>query len=251
MLRRILTILAILAGIGIIVVTQLKLREHIQGIIDQREANAKARDQERSRATKAERALNTTSNDLLNTTATLVTTSNELVGTKGTLEQVRGDLAKVTADKQKALDAEKAARQELAQWNALGIRPEQVRALQDDFAKAKQANAALEDENKSINLVLKKTKAELDKLLDPENFVVQLPVGLKGTVLVVDPKWEFVVLDIGEKQGVLKDGILMVHRDTKLVGKVKISNVLADRSIANIMPGWKLDEVREGDKVLF
>ena len=251
MLRRILTILAILAGVGIILVTQLKLREHIQGIIEARDTNAKVRDQERARANKAERTLNTTSNDLVNTTATLHTTSNDLVTTKGTLEQVRGDLAKVTADKQKALDGEKAARQELAQWSALNIRPEQVRALQEDFAKAKQANAALEDENKSINLVLKRTKAELDKLLDPENFVVQLPVGLKGNVLVVDPKWEFVVLDIGEKQGVLKDGVMMVHRDTKLVGKIKISNVMAERSIANIMPGWKLDEIREGDKVLF
>jgi hypothetical protein len=253
MLRRIFTILAILAGIGVIVVTQLKLREHIQGIIDQREANAKDRDKERGRAVKAERTLNTTSNELVSTTAVFHSTSNELETTKGTLSQVRTDLEKVTADKQKALDSEKAARQELAQWIGLGIKPEQVRAMIDDLAKAKDANAALEEEKKIINRELKKTKAELEKLLDPDNYVVQLPVGLKGTVLVVDPKWEFVVLDIGEKQGVLKDGIMMVHRDSKLVGKVKIANVMGERSIANIMPGWKLpgDEIREGDKVLF
>jgi hypothetical protein len=251
MLRRIFIILAIVASGAIIAMTQLKLREHIQGIIDERQKNAADRDKERGRANKAERALNTTSNELVNTLVTLQNTSNDLVSTKGTLEQVRGELAKVTADKQKALDGEKAARQELAQWSALGMRPEQVKVLIDDLAKAKDANAALEEEKKIINRELTKTKAELAKLLDPDNVVIPLPPGLKGTVLVVDPKWEFVVLDIGEKQGVLKDGIMMVHRDTKLVGKVKISNVMGERSIANIMPGWKLDEIREGDKVLF
>jgi hypothetical protein len=251
MLRRIFTILAILAGVGIIVVTQLKLREHIQGIIDQREANAKDRDKERSRATKAERALNTTSNDLVSTIAVFHSTSNELETTKGTLSQTKTDLEKVTADKQKAIDSEKAARNELAQWTGLGVKPEQVRVMQDDLIKSKDANTVLQTENKVLTGQLTKTQEELKKLLDPENYVVKLPLGLKGTVLVVDPKWDFVVLDIGEKQGVLEDGVMMVHRDSKLVGKVKISKVMAERSIANIMQGWKLDEVREGDKVLF
>jgi hypothetical protein len=44
---------------------------------------------------------------------------------------------------------------------------------------------------------------------------------------------------------------MLVSRDGKLVAKVIISDVQKDRSIANVMPGWKLDEFREGDKVLF
>ena len=74
---------------------------------------------------------------------------------------------------------------------------------------------------------------------------------MKGKVLVVDPKWNFVVLDVGEKQGAVQNGVLMISRNSKLVAKVRIMNVLADRSIANIMPGWKLAEVMEGDYVLY
>jgi type II secretory pathway component PulC len=81
------------------------------------------------------------------------------------------------------------------------------------------------------------------------NPVVELSASLKGKILVVDPKWDFVVLNIGGDQGVLEDGELLVSRDGKLVAKVIVRSVLKDRSIANVMPGWKLGEVFEGDEV--
>jgi hypothetical protein len=57
------------------------------------------------------------------------------------------------------------------------------------------------------------------------------------------------VLDIGENQGVLEDGELLVSRDGKLVAKVVVRTIEKDRCIANIIPGWKLGEVIEGDQV--
>jgi len=78
-----------------------------------------------------------------------------------------------------------------------------------------------------------------------------MPVGLKGRVLIVDPKWSFVVLDVGEKQGAVKNGVLMISRKTKLVAKVRIMSLQPERSIANILPGWNLAEVMEGDQVLY
>ena len=79
---------------------------------------------------------------------------------------------------------------------------------------------------------------------------MKLRADLKGKVVVVDPKWDFVVLDIGEDQGVLTDGELLVSRDGKLVAKVIVRTVEKDRCIANIMPGWKIGEVFEGDQVI-
>ena len=78
---------------------------------------------------------------------------------------------------------------------------------------------------------------------------MKLPADLKGQVVVVDPKWDFVVLDIGDEQGVLQDGEMLVSRNGKLVAKVIVRTVEKDRSIANIVPGWKLGEVFEGDQV--
>jgi len=79
---------------------------------------------------------------------------------------------------------------------------------------------------------------------------VKLPAGLVGTVVVTDPKWDFVVLNVGEDQGVLDHGELLVSRDGKLVAKIKITSVQKNQSIANVEPGSKLGEVLEGDKVI-
>ncbi len=250
MVRRIILLLAIAASGFTVVVTQLQMRERIQGLISDRDKNAADRDQERGRADHADRTLTTTSNELVSTIAAFLSVSNELETSRGAVAQARSDLEKVTAEKQRALEGEKAARQELAQWNTLILRPEQVKPLLEDLAKARQANAVAEEQKKRLIRELEKTNAELAKILGSEAPVL-LPLGLKGTVKVVDPKWQFVVLDIGESQGVLQDGIMLVHRDSKLIGKVKIAKVLAERSIANIIPASRLDDVREGDKVLF
>jgi hypothetical protein len=42
-----------------------------------------------------------------------------------------------------------------------------------------------------------------------------------------------------------------VHRNSKLVGKVRIQQVMANRSVANLMAGWKLGDIEEGDQVLY
>jgi hypothetical protein len=60
-----------------------------------------------------------------------------------------------------------------------------------------------------------------------------------------------VVLDIGEEQGVLENGEMLVNRNGRLVAKVKIKTVERSRSIANVLPGWKLGDVMEGDEVLY
>jgi cell shape-determining protein MreC len=65
----------------------------------------------------------------------------------------------------------------------------------------------------------------------------------------VDPKWNFVVLNVGEDQGVLEDGEMLVSRDGRLVAKVIVRSVQKDHSIANIVPNWRLGDVIEGDEV--
>ena len=43
---------------------------------------------------------------------------------------------------------------------------------------------------------------------------------------------------------------MLVNRNGKLVGKVVVRTVQKDRSIANVLPGWELGEVMEGDQVI-
>ena len=250
MLQRIFLILAIVAGIAVIVVSQTKVRDHIQGIITQRETNKTGWTNSILRANGLERDLNKTSNTLVQVRGDLSHTKQLLATANSNLEAAQAARDKLTKDLEKARNDETAARQEVARWQALGVTTEQVKALISDYNKAKETIAVYAEEKRMLTREVTKLKNQLAMFLEPDH-VVQLPAGLKGKVLVVDPKWEFVVLNIGDKEGVLPGGVLMVHRDSKLVGKVRITEVMPNKSIANIMPGWQLGEIKEGDEVLF
>jgi hypothetical protein len=71
-----------------------------------------------------------------------------------------------------------------------------------------------------------------------------------GRILVVDPKWRFVVLDIGANHGLMPRGVLTISREGKLIGKASLTRVDADQSVADILPDPKAAEVREGDYVV-
>ena len=79
---------------------------------------------------------------------------------------------------------------------------------------------------------------------------VALPRTLQGKITAVDAQFDFVVLDIGESQGVREHGELLVSRGEKLIGKLRILDVKQDHSIANILPNWKQDEIQTGDLVI-
>lgn len=252
MLLRISLIVAILAGIGTIVVTHLKTREHVQGIIGEREQNAKDRDIATARYKKAESNLATTSNKLNQTQAELTKTQEDLSGTKQQLSMVQENLRKTSTDLVKATEDKRAAQAELAKWDQLGpgIKPEGVRAMIANLKKLEEAIAALGDEKVILVRRVKELDNEIKRLVG-EDYEVPLPAGTRGNVVAVDPKWNFIVLDIGKTNDILEGGVLMVHRNSQLIGKVRIDEVLPGRSIASPLPGWNLAEIEEGDQVIY
>jgi hypothetical protein len=250
MLLRISLILAILAGIGTIAVTHVKTREHLKVIIEAREKNAKDRDTATARYKKAENNLASTSNLLNQTKSTLAKTEEELTGTKQQLATVQDNLNKTKADLAKAGEDKKVMQAELTKWESLGVKPEQVRDMIADLKKKDDAIAALGAEKVILDRLVKKLDNRI-KLILGEEYVVELPAGTKGNIVAVDPKWNFVVLDLGAEKGILEGAVLMVHRNSQLVGKVRINEVLPNRSIASLLPGWKLGDIEEGDQVLY
>jgi hypothetical protein len=250
-LQRICLILAILAGIGIIAVTEFKVRPHIQGIIDERETNKKNWKTQETRANKLDKDLATTRNTLEETKTKLTEAEGQREAARAQFaaEQKRANGLSQQLDK-KSQDL-KTALQDLAAWTGTGLTPDKVAALKTDNEKLLKAQEALDAENKIVVAELKKTKDLLYSVTNPNSDGPVLPVGTKGKVLVVDPKWDFVVVNLGEKDLMVPEGVLMVQRNGKLIGKVRITEVRSDRSIANVIPGWKLDEPMEGDMVFY
>ena len=249
MLIRISLIVAIIAGLAVGGLNFVKVKEKITTL----QANLKEQTDGRQ---KAETELASTKKDLTKRTAELKQTKTELEATTAAKEKADADLAaqtkradKLTEDLTKTRQERDTAQQDLAAYKVTGVTPQQIVHMTKEFKGLQDNIAAAETENKVFMQKVKKLETELAVFKD-KDFFVPLPAGLKGKVLVADPKWNFVVLNVGENQGILEYGELLVNRDGKLVGKVVVRSVQKDRSIANVLPGWELGEVMEGDQVI-
>jgi chromosome segregation ATPase len=250
MLIRISLIVAIVAGLAAAGLNFLQVKDKITTTIKQRDDYHATADAETLAHHKFEKLAKDTQSKLDVTTQELNTTKEQLTEATTKAEEATKKLA-TTEETLKKTEADRdSARNDLAAWRALGVPLESMRATLNSIKQISEKNEAIELEKK----VLERKVARLDnriRLLTQEDYEVPLPPGLKGKVLVADPKYDFVVLDIGDNQEVKEGGKLLVNRNGKLVAKVVIKSVEPTRSIANVMPGWKLTDIMEGDQVLY
>jgi DNA repair exonuclease SbcCD ATPase subunit len=77
--------------------------------------------------------------------------------------------------------------------------------------------------------------------------------GLEGRVLAVNPAWNFVVLSLGDKNGVVNNAELLVKRGTQLMGKVRVTSVEPSTSIADIVANSVPQgaSIAPGDNVIY
>jgi Tfp pilus assembly protein PilE len=249
MVLRVFLILAILAGIGTVAVTQFMVRPHIETIIAERDTNKNNWQRELARANKLDRDLKTTQETLATTEKNLEETKTQLaVKTQQAEEQTRrADTLQTNLDT--TMREKNEAQQKLAAWDALGIPVNAVKQVIESEKRFRELSDVLRLELKAVTEVNRKLTNTIFELRGGDEQIVEMP-GVKGTIVAVDPKWNFVVLDVGEKAGARQKGIFMVSRNGKLIGKVKVATVQPDRSIANIVPGWQLEEIMEGDQVI-
>ena len=249
MLMRISLILAILAGLAVGTLNFVKVKEKITTIVADR-------DNEKGLKEKALGELASTRKELNKTATELKQTQTELASTKeerdkavadATSEKKRADT--VTGERDKARKERDDAQAELAAYRATDLKPEQIIAINKQYKDLQKSFEGALEENKTLGRQILTLKNELAIYKTPD-YQVPLPPNLRGIVLVTDPKWNFVIISVGQDQGVLEHGELLVNRNGKLVAKVKVRSVQKDRSVANVMPGWQLGEVMEGDQVI-
>jgi hypothetical protein len=251
MLLRICLVIAIVGGLAAGVLSFVK----VQDIIVTTRA---ARDQWHSQFDSEHKTRLTAEANLKKTKAELDTTKKELATTKSQLDDANAkvaDLDKKNTDLAATLDKTRAdrdtAQQELEQWHLIpgGLKPPQITSMIEELEKTKKARDAYVAENRVLNDKVVELNDRWNKFFGDSAPVI-LPPGLKGKIVAVDPKFDFVVLNIGKDQGVLERGEMMVNRDGRLLGKVRIESVQKDRCIANILPDWQRGEIMEGDEVI-
>ena len=248
MLIRISLILAILAALGVGTLGYLEVSQQIPTLRDQRDNENKLKHARMDELSK-------TNKMLVQTKITLAKTQQDLADTQQQRDKAIADASAQTKrandlnEKLAATTKERdAANDALGAYKSTGLTAEQVSKLSRDIKDYQDTITALNAEGVKLNRRIAFLTNELAQILTPDTDI-KLRADLQGTIVVVDPKWQFVVLDVGEDQGVIENGELLVSRDGKLVSKVVVRSVEKDRSIANVVPGWNFGPVVEGDHV--
>ncbi len=251
MLLRICLIVAILGGAGVVAVNFFMVKPAIEQL-------AQNRDDWKTKDDNEVIAHNATKKTLKDTQAKLDITTKNLAQTKSQLETANAkieedgkqitDLTGRLTDAENKRDAFQAA---LSKFEQLHVTPDDIIQLQKDVKKLNTAIAGVQAENKLLVAEVKDKQEQLDLIHGTNAVNPSEPAGLKGKIIAVDPKYDFVVLDIGRDKNVVNRGVMMVAREGKLLGKVRISRVDRTESIATLMPDWNLGQVMEGDEVLY
>lgn len=250
MLLRICLVLAILAGLGVIGLSQFVLRPQIQEIVDTRDTNKREWDKAAADARKQKKEKEETQAKLKVTESHLEETKGQLTAmtAKANSEQTRANNLQTELTKTKG-DL-KTASDELFRWKSVAQGPEQVQELVNNVKTLTSANEAFRAENLLFKKRSEDLQTRLDQVLGKNIDEPVVPHEVKGKVLVVDPKWDFIILDVGTRDKVPENGVLLVSRNGTLVAKVRVASVEEIRSVANVLPGWKLGDIIEGDVVL-
>ena len=85
---------------------------------------------------------------------------------------------------------------------------------------------------------------ELDKIVVIPNRAIE------GRIINVDMASDFVVFNLGEKDGMVIDKIMSIYQVNNYLGDVKISSVQPEMSAADIIPPLSAQVIRKNDRVV-
>jgi len=177
------------------------------------------------------------------------------------LQDEKRGRAQAEARAKSSKSAETKAKQETARIKAMndeywalnkqGLTPQLITAEHKELPLVKGELATIKDENGILISQFTKIKDEYEVLKNPLKKVLQ-PVGVRGRIVAVDPRWKFVILNVGANHGIRKNGELTVSREGRFIARLKVSSVEAGHSIANVMDAYDADEdgPEEGDEVV-
>jgi hypothetical protein len=246
---RLLLTATVLLGLAAIATSQFVVRPHIENLTRARDESLQQYHNQQRAHSQAKATLTNAQAELKASEKNLLSARDQVLLANGKAVEQEQLASRLENQFNKAKQDLAIAKADLVAWSSLSIRVDQVKAIIAELKKIREANEALVAERDLLALLRREAEMVCD--LTDQPLEPLLPFGLRGRILVVDPKYDFVVLDIGADKGVEPRGKLLVAREGQLVAKISIRSVQENRCVADVLPGWKLRELKEGDLVLY
>lgn len=191
---------------------------------------------------------------------------------KGLNEKIKADNKKIRDD----LEAEARSKLELRQKliKEIGIVQEKLKeaeekargnedavsGLQEKIVDLEKKNAELEEKLKEFSasaeakqvrreIIPAATEAMQDKV-DLDRIVVTPETAKEGHVLNVDAETQFLIFDLGARNGIRQSDIMSVYRGKTYLGDVRVTRVQDEMAAADFIPPFSSRKVRKNDQVV-
>jgi predicted RND superfamily exporter protein len=243
-------IIAILCSAGVIVLSETKLKETLTKLNEAREEKAKKLDEMTKEKEKFAKQAGDRQQQLDTMTADRDSEKGRAEKALTDLNAEKVNVAKAIADAAAAKSETASVKAEAKEFFDYGKKMAEVKIVFAELPVVKQELDVTKEERKIISVRMNRVQGDLDAIKNVGKEVV-MHDSIKGRIVMTDPKWEFVIVNVGGNHGVLRNGELLVNRAGKFIGRLKVATVEPNHSIANVMQQWKKkgEEVQEGDEV--
>src|SRR6266480_2675223 len=130
---------------------------------------------------------------------------------------------------------------------------QEIASLQKGAEEAKNANAPVTAGSPGEGAQTGDLQSQVDDLRRQRESVPPSRTGVRGTVLAYNQAYNFVVLNLGARNGVETNSEMIVLREGTLIGKIRISSVEPATAIGDIMTNSLARgvQVQPGDTVIY
>jgi len=200
-------------------------------------------------------AIEKVQNDLKDSTEKLTSAIADAEKAKADLEKSKKDLVDMTTERDAKTTKIAELEAKIAEIKAKPPEPgpgntgdDTVKRLESELAEAKVVNTELN--TKVVALQERVTKLTDD---NARRTALKMRNGLEGRILAVNQAWNFVVLNLGDKNGVVGNAEMLIKRGSQLVGKVRVTSVEPSTSIADIVASSvpRGVSIQPGDNVIY
>ena len=196
------------------------------------------------------------------TNSTETNVKNEEISTKSLASDIKGKEEELETTKKEIDDfaaKKQAMQEEITRILGSSGTPEEILARNEELKKENDAKVSeIEQISKEAD-VAKKSAAESESLItrlkqQQSTRARAITLASKtGTISAVNADFGFVIVNLGQNQGVTNESRLLVKRGNQLIGKLKIvqiygSTTVADIDTKSITAGFA---IQPGDEVVF
>lgn len=135
----------------------------------------------------------------------------------------------------------------------LDLQSETLARLRSQIDELETTKRQLEDRlrqaSDQLTTLLARPSAGADGSVTLEKIVVESRPATQGSVVMVNADYHFVVLSLGEAEGVRIGDTLGIYHENRIVARVRVERVRANTCAAAVLPGWSITDVHERDIV--